>query len=266
MSTPIDQAHIRVTMDIVLSANGEDHDYLAQRMNSALFGAIHSESLLTLDSDAQVHTNNFKTALLSDEAAALTEAQVTQWLAGRIQSGALPAHEIPALLARLALSDPGDIREEMAEQMSAAAPPQAQVNSCMYALGPTIEHGLRGGFSFGPAPAFDPHWMSGDEIIMRLSEDGSSAIAYEEMTAHAGAMSVDIFKMIYIHGRSLYENAVDTVELSLLNKLIDASPFDSSNKELNTVDPTDTDAIDRIELDRYAPIANSQAPYPQRMR
>lgn len=65
--------HIRITLDVVLDSNGEDPDYLAQRMNSAIFRAIMDGALLTGDTAAEVRSHDFRTTLLEPQAAALDE-------------------------------------------------------------------------------------------------------------------------------------------------------------------------------------------------
>lgn len=221
-NSPPDQAHIQIIMDVVLDANGEDHDYLAQRMNSAIFGAISANGMLTLDSDALVHKQSFRTNLMTQAAADVTENQITQFLAARIQSGALPMDEIPSLLARFALADPSEIREEIAGMVASS---QVHAPMFQYALADSIEHGLQGGFNSGPYPAFNPNWMSGDDIIMRLYGDGGVEIAYDEMTQHAGAMSSELFEMLRLYDKA-NEGLHGTVRLK---KLLDASPFASAD-------------------------------------
>jgi hypothetical protein len=70
-----DIAKIRVTMDVTLETNGEDHDYLAQRMQSAIFNAVHEQGLLTKDSGATLAKNGlkFETLLTSNTELAAIE-------------------------------------------------------------------------------------------------------------------------------------------------------------------------------------------------
>ncbi len=111
-----DQAHIRFTLDAVIDANGEDHDYLAQRMNSAFARAI-GDGALTGDSAAEVDVHQSKLTLLSPRAAALDEDEVAAWLSTQIESGSMPLERLALLMARYALADPADMREELAERM-----------------------------------------------------------------------------------------------------------------------------------------------------
>lgn len=116
-TTQLDQATIHLTINVVLDAYGEDHDYLAQRMNSNISRAVFGNGLISGDTEAEVASHEFKTALLTPQAAALDQALVTQWITQQIKSGAIIKDELPAMLARFALADPAEIREEIAAQM-----------------------------------------------------------------------------------------------------------------------------------------------------
>ncbi len=94
--------HIRITLDVVLDSNGEDPDYLAQRMNSAIFRAIMDGALLTGDTAAEVRSHDFRTTLLEPQAAALdedtladssgvpTEVMAAEWLRGWTRMASKP--------------------------------------------------------------------------------------------------------------------------------------------------------------------------------
>lgn len=70
MSAPLgkDQVHVRITLDVVLNANGEDPDYLTERMQSEVYRAIMGKtpSALTFDSDATVASHHFAIELVED--------------------------------------------------------------------------------------------------------------------------------------------------------------------------------------------------------
>lgn len=114
--TAKDQAHIHFRLDVVLDANGEDHDYLGQRMNSELARAI-GNGALTFDSDAEVETYNAQLTLMTPQAAALDEDQLAAWLSQQIEDGHIPIEDVARRMARYALSDPADMRGEFAERM-----------------------------------------------------------------------------------------------------------------------------------------------------
>ncbi len=123
--TDKDTAHIRFTLDIVLDANGEDHEYLAQRMNSA-FGRAIGDGAITGESAAETDVVDAKTVLLTPQAAALDEDQVTTWITDLIESGSMRLEDLPRLMARYALSDPAEMREEIAERMGLHEEDQAE--------------------------------------------------------------------------------------------------------------------------------------------
>lgn len=70
MSAPLgkDQVHVRITLDVVLNANGEDPDYLTERMQSEVYRAIMGKtpSALTFDSDATLASHHFAIELVED--------------------------------------------------------------------------------------------------------------------------------------------------------------------------------------------------------
>jgi len=111
-----DHAHIHFRVDVVLDAQGEDHDYLAQRMNSALAQAITNDAL-TGDTGATVNSRDAALTLMSPEAASLDEEAVTTWLSKQIEDGHIALEAIPRLMARYALGDSASLREELAERM-----------------------------------------------------------------------------------------------------------------------------------------------------
>jgi len=120
-----DTAHIRFTLDVVLEANGEDHEYLAQRMNSA-FGRAIGDGAITGESAAETDVVDARTVLLTPQAAGLDEDQVATWICELIESGSMRLEDLPRLMARYALSDPAEMREEFAERMGLLDEGQAE--------------------------------------------------------------------------------------------------------------------------------------------
>ncbi len=111
-------AHIRFTLEAVIDAKGEDHEYLGQRMNSSFGQAIASaRANITSNTAATVESISAKTTLLTPEAAALDEDEVYKWIAGQIEDGNMEVERLPLLMARYALADPAETRNELAERM-----------------------------------------------------------------------------------------------------------------------------------------------------
>lgn len=232
-SVEFDLAKIRVTIDVTLQANGEDHDYLAQRMNSALFGAINANSneLLTKDSDAKVtkHGLFFKTSLLSPEAANLTEQDVQQWIIRQINDPLLQPNDLPALLSHYALSDPAEIRQEIADSILQDS--QKNTNSepvdkndfseKSYALSHTFEGGLNGRFDEGIFKGFDPRWMSGCQAIIGFDKNDNAIIPLEEMTHYVSKMSDDIQDMLLEYMGSTHATMISPILQKSIYSLID---------------------------------------------
>lgn len=111
-----DQSHVRFTLDAVIDLNGEDEEYIGQRMNSAFARAI-ADGALTGDTGATVDVYTAQTTTLTPKAAALSEDDLAAWLSHQIESGAMPLEGLARLMARYALTDPADMREEFVERM-----------------------------------------------------------------------------------------------------------------------------------------------------
>lgn len=111
-----DIAHVRFTVSAAIQANGENHELLAQRMNSA-FGHAIGNGAITGDTAAETDELDAKTVLLSPEAAALDEDEIANWISGQIESGSMRLEDVARLMARYALADPAEMREELAERM-----------------------------------------------------------------------------------------------------------------------------------------------------
>lgn len=111
-----DQFHVRYVVDAIIDANGEGHDYLGQRMNSAFAKAI-GDGALTSDTESTVDTYTARVIPIETAGANLDEEELASWIAGQIESGSMRLEEIPLLMARYALSDPADLRNEFVERM-----------------------------------------------------------------------------------------------------------------------------------------------------
>ncbi|MBQ0916943.1 hypothetical protein KBW71_00565 [Hydrogenophaga aromaticivorans] len=113
-----DHAHMHLSLDLVIDTKGEDHDYLAQRLNSVLANSIHT-SITTLagENGFDVKHQDASLCLLTPEAASIDEETLTTWLAHQIEGGHIPLEDVARQMARYALEDPGRLREELSERM-----------------------------------------------------------------------------------------------------------------------------------------------------
>ena len=107
---------IRLTLDVKIHANGEDPKYLKDRMTGQFQQAIGCGAI-TGTTAAEVDDYKLETTLLEPQAASLVECQVTAWLTDLMMSGNMKLGDIPQLMARYALTDPADMRSELAERM-----------------------------------------------------------------------------------------------------------------------------------------------------
>ena len=76
---------------------------------------------LTPDGIEQVRTYQTEVITLSPAAAALTEDEIATWLSLQIESGAMGLESLTTLMARYALANPADMRNELAERMQLEA-------------------------------------------------------------------------------------------------------------------------------------------------
>ena len=119
MSNP-EQIHVRYNLDAFIDANCDDVAPIGQRMNGALAQAILSGAIdgLSLVVVSEQSTNLH---VLSPRAAALHEEQIFNWISRQIEDGHMDLESLPALMARYALGDPAQMREEFAERMTVSA-------------------------------------------------------------------------------------------------------------------------------------------------
>lgn len=110
-----DRVHVRFVLNAVLNANGEDPDYLGQRINSRFAPMLNT---LTDGTEATIDAVDASTMALSKEAAELHPDQIEAWIRQQIEGGHMELERVPVLMARYALADPALMREEFAERMS----------------------------------------------------------------------------------------------------------------------------------------------------
>lgn len=111
-----DQANINFTLSVTIDANGESHEELRRHIEKSLQYAIDTGAL-TGHSMATVDEHSFQTKLIGPEAAALDEDEIASWLSIQIEDGHMRLEDLSKLMARYALSEPGDMRMELAERM-----------------------------------------------------------------------------------------------------------------------------------------------------
>lgn len=96
-----DQVRIRLTIEVLLDANGEDHDYLAERMQSAVYGVIaeggiREKGLFTGDSSAVLVEHQTSTCIVDESHDGFPlpryalSASLESALAGGVDSGPYP--------------------------------------------------------------------------------------------------------------------------------------------------------------------------------
>lgn len=111
-----EQMHVSYTLTAVINTNGEDPDFIGQRMNSAFAHAV-GNGALTSDTEAEVDTHSANVHVLTPQAASLDEDQIMKWISQQIEDGHMALENLPLMMARYALADPSQMREEFAERM-----------------------------------------------------------------------------------------------------------------------------------------------------
>lgn len=111
-----DQANINFTLSVTIDANGESHEDLKHHIEKSFQHAIETGAL-TGHSMATVDDYTVETKLIVPEAAALDEDEIANWLSMQIEDGHMRLEDLSKLMARYALSEPGDMRMELAERM-----------------------------------------------------------------------------------------------------------------------------------------------------
>lgn len=111
-----DQANINFTLSVTIDANGESHEELRRHIDKSFRYAIETGAL-TGHSMATVDEHSFETKLIGPEAAALDQDEIASWISMQIEDGHMRLEDLSKLMARYALSEPGDMRMELAERM-----------------------------------------------------------------------------------------------------------------------------------------------------
>lgn len=107
---------IRLTLDVVLDLNGVPSDHARERIEGSILRAI-GNGALTGDSEAECETYDLKAIVVEPLAVSLDEEQVADWITRRVEDGELTLEDLPSRMARYALQDPGQMRNEIAERM-----------------------------------------------------------------------------------------------------------------------------------------------------
>jgi len=118
MTTNQEQASLRLAANIVLDLKGEDAEAMAERIERTVYEATFGEGIVTGSTKAEVHEHYFDVVLLTPKAARLDEDEVATWLSRQIEDGHIDLEQIPKLMARYALADQAEMRNELAERMT----------------------------------------------------------------------------------------------------------------------------------------------------
>lgn len=110
------KTRLRIVLDVSYDLEGMTPEELQALVTRNLEHAI-GNGLLTGDCPALVDEWDLKVSSVSDEAASLDQEEVADWIAGQVESGSVNPEQIPAMLARYALTDSTEMREELAVRM-----------------------------------------------------------------------------------------------------------------------------------------------------
>lgn len=113
--------HIRLVLEVSYEANGVPVDVLADMLEQMVTRNI-GDGGLTGSLDAVVEEWKVTATTVSPEAQALDEDLVADWIASQVESGNVSPEDIPQLMARYALEDSAQMREELAERMGLFEP------------------------------------------------------------------------------------------------------------------------------------------------
>lgn len=117
MKTTQEQASLRFAANLTLDLNGENAEAMAERMERTVYEATFGAGALTGSTEAEVNEHYFDVVLLTPQAASIDEEGLAEWLSAQIDGGHIALEDIPKLMARYALTDPADLRNELAERM-----------------------------------------------------------------------------------------------------------------------------------------------------
>lgn len=122
-----DLVQVQIVVNITFDANGEDHEWLRANAHKAMSNQFGNGNI-TGGSDAVVDSYDIKAKILSPAAAALEEDALRDWLNTQIEDGHMELRTLSTQMARFALADAGDMREELAERMANTAAENEQDN------------------------------------------------------------------------------------------------------------------------------------------
>ncbi|MCZ8254548.1 MAG: hypothetical protein O9327_02550 [Polaromonas sp.] len=111
------QASLRFAANFVLDLNGENAQATAERIEKAVYEATFGNGVVTGSSSAEVNEHDFDVVLLAPEAVRIDEGDLADWLSHQIEGGHIALEDVPKLMARYALVDPAEMRNEFAERM-----------------------------------------------------------------------------------------------------------------------------------------------------
>lgn len=111
------EATISHSLNVAFHTNGAQPELLRLRIEGLIARAIEDWGLEG-NTGAAVMKMECVTHSLSPMAAKLDEKELSTWFSRQIEDGHMDLERIPALMARYALGNPSELREEFAERMA----------------------------------------------------------------------------------------------------------------------------------------------------
>lgn len=112
MSTTQETMKLRLILDVTYTPNGASEEHLLQNLHDLTMNQIHAGGL-TSDSEAEVEDYLIIT---SKHPETLSEDEVISMISDRIDNGLIDEDDIPTLMGRYGLMEPGNFVEEMLER------------------------------------------------------------------------------------------------------------------------------------------------------
>lgn len=107
---------VRTTVEVEVAAKSVEVSEIALGIKARLSSFVDGRALAG-ESGAALGRVECRTEVVSPAAAALDEDEVAIFLSSPLESGSMRLEDVPRLMARYALSDPAQMREEFAERM-----------------------------------------------------------------------------------------------------------------------------------------------------
>ena len=179
------QATIRFAATLVLDLNGENAEAMAERIERTVYEATFGAGAVTGGTEAEVDEHYFDVVLLKPEAASLDEESLADWLSRQIEDGHMALEDLPKLMARYALADPADLRNELAERMRQQAGDAGAESPAAMPPAPCI----RVQMVSGGIPAYQNDFASEDE-----AKSAGESLALGAKAAKVAPQSGELFR------------------------------------------------------------------------